>query len=187
MRNAPWLSEDMRLRAYARLANAREFARDTVSERDGRQWYNGAMEHAIGFARQHGVNISTACAVIAVLSPQRDWDQNLKLAEVCLRGDTPRCFKKTAALACEIRDSRIVDCSKMGPKVEAFYWAIQGDTQSVVIDRWMLRAMGIEERGVTRKRYAELVEVVREVAREYGEVPSTFQAIVWCSIRGKSF
>ena len=186
VKRASWLNDNMArqaLRAYREAARC-----NPVTERDGRDWYNAALVHAHAFARHHHVSVNCAAGVIAVLSPQHTWDQNLKLAEVCLGGGTPRCFKKTASLACAIRDANgMPDTALMGPKVGAFYRAIMGHQDAVVIDRWMLRAMGMPDARLTRKRYAVLAQVVRDVAKEHCESASTFQAIVWCQIRGKSF
>jgi hypothetical protein len=43
-------------------------------------WYRGANRLAKGMADQHGISHRQAAAVIATLSPQKDWDQNVDLA-----------------------------------------------------------------------------------------------------------
>jgi hypothetical protein len=46
-----------------------------------RHWYAGANRLANRLADQYGVTIEQAAGVIAVLSPQKDWDVNVSLAE----------------------------------------------------------------------------------------------------------
>lgn len=45
-----------------------------------RHWYIGANRLAGGMAEEFGVSIEQAAGVIAALSPQKDWDQNVSLA-----------------------------------------------------------------------------------------------------------
>ena len=46
-----------------------------------KHWYVGANKIANELAKKHGVSVETASGVIASLSPQKDWYQNLSLAE----------------------------------------------------------------------------------------------------------
>ena len=44
-------------------------------------WYDGANHIAQGFANRYGISQDEAAGVLAVLSPQKDWFQNVSLAE----------------------------------------------------------------------------------------------------------
>ena len=44
-------------------------------------WYDGANHIAKGFANRYGISQDEAAGVLAVLSPQKDWYQNVSLAE----------------------------------------------------------------------------------------------------------
>lgn len=159
--------------------------------KDGRDWYKHALLAATNMAIQHGVPVHTAAGVIAALSPQHTWAQNLRLAEECLSGGTPKCFKRTANLAMYVRQQwmpEYVEAAIRGRKVTAFYANIIGDESWVTIDRWMLRAMGLPDKfSLTDKRYTQLGELVCDVARELNVTPAVLQATVWCVVRGKSF
>ena len=48
-------------------------------------WYKGANKLAKDMADEHGISHRQAAAVIANLSPQKDWDQNVELANRVLR------------------------------------------------------------------------------------------------------
>jgi hypothetical protein len=43
-------------------------------------WYSGARKIADDFAKQYGVSSRAVAGVMASLSPQRDWDQNVEMA-----------------------------------------------------------------------------------------------------------
>jgi len=48
-------------------------------------WYRGANKIAKELSSQHGISHRQAAAVVANLSPQKDWDQNANLAERLLK------------------------------------------------------------------------------------------------------
>lgn len=153
---------------------------------DGTAWYPLALQQALTFSLRHNIPVRNCAAVIALLSPQHTWSQNLRLAEVCLGGGTPRCIGHLARAAVDARNYG-PDVERMGPKVRAFYRAIMGDPYSVVVDRWMLRAMGVDRDKLTLKQYELCASAVRAAAVSVPELPAYFQAIVWCVARGKSF
>jgi len=155
---------------------------------DGHHWYKLAHLQAIEFALQYHTSIATAAGVIAALSPMKSWSQNMKLAADCLAGETPRCLRSNARTACYIRDGIAVGTVLKGRKTEAFYRAIMGDENAVVIDRWIIRAMGLpDETRLTPKQYDTLAAIVTIEAAIAGTTPAQFQAVVWCAIRGRSF
>lgn len=73
-----------------------------------------------------------------------------------------------------------------GDKVRAFYRAICGDHHAVVLDAHMLRAARFKKPKTTPREYARIAARLRAEARQHGERPAAFQAIVWCHIRGKA-
>jgi len=152
----------------------------------GRLWYTFAHLAATELALRYGYSMAVTAGVIAALSPRRRWAENLKLADDCLGGRRPRTLGSCARTACEIRNGLRLPVDQRGPKTRAFYSSIMGDTESVVVDVWMLRALGSKTK-LTPARYKELSDIIRRVAAEVGERPTHFQAIVWCQIRGKSF
>ena len=87
------------------------------------------------------------------------------------------------AKAAQIADGRPPDLVLRGPKIRAFYRALLGDDEAVVIDTWMLRALGHHEKP-TPKQYKRLAQRVRREARRRGIPPAVWQAIVWCKARG---
>jgi hypothetical protein len=73
-----------------------------------------------------------------------------------------------------------------GMKTNAFAKAIAGDEQAVVIDVWMLRAVGIEKKTPSQSGYAELVSAVKSAAFSVGMTPRSAQALIWIIIRGSA-
>ncbi len=166
---------------------------------DGRKWYKLALLEAVNMALMYGVQVRTAAGVIAALSPRKTWAHNLRLAHEYLSGARPRTLKASLAAADRVYagdlcvvppdydgDGMLLP-SLRGPKTRAFYRAIMGDGDSVVLDVWMLRALGVSSDKLTDRQYAELADVVMAEAQSAGVPPSEYQAIVWCAIRGKSF
>ena len=51
-----------------------------------KNWYRGANRLASGLANKYGVSIEQAAGVLAALSPQKDWYQNVSLASRVLEG-----------------------------------------------------------------------------------------------------
>jgi hypothetical protein len=78
---------------------------------------------------------------------------------------------------------RIANGESLGEhtKIENFYQALKGNPDAVVIDRWMMRALGLHERGGALREpdYRLYARFVRERAQEEGMTPRQFQAAVW--------
>lgn len=55
-----------------------------------RQWYDAANKLSLDMAAKYGVSMETAAAVVATLSPQADWNHNVKLADMVLAKVTGR-------------------------------------------------------------------------------------------------
>ena len=73
-----------------------------------------------------------------------------------------------------------------GAKTNAFARAIAGDENAVVIDVWMLRAVGIEKKSPTQSQYKELADAVTKVATKFGMTPRAMQALIWIVVRGSA-
>ncbi len=67
-----------------------------------------------------------------------------------------------------------------GRKTEAFARALRGDTTALVLDVWMARALGVEERKVTSKaNMARALRLVKRVAAVLGLNVRDCQAAIW--------
>jgi len=80
-----------------------------------------------------------------------------------------------------------------GDKVTAFYYNIQQKelcTNYVTIDTWMLSAFFAdpnikEAKTLTNARYADIQNIIIDLAAELNERPENLQAIIWLVISGR--
>lgn len=85
-----------------------------------------------------------------------------------------------------------------GRKIRSFARAMSGDTQAVVVDRWLLRAFKMDRQykrntgphagkilsgGATDKQYTAIEEWVRNRAFEMEMEPRQLSAIIWSGVR----
>ena len=161
----------------------------------GTGWYLGAENLARRLARKHGVTKHQAAGVIAAMSPNQAWSNNIRMAEMALAGN-PRGFSSAVARVKRILAGGSIISTfpePTGPshKIREFYRAIAGNPNAVVIDRWALRAAtgkhwadvhDLQRVGV----YAMVADCYREVAELFDMAPRDFQAAVWIRERGSS-
>lgn len=154
--------------------------------KQGLQWYPCARHTVDSLADETHYPSRTVAGVVAALSIRKRWAENVEATRRMLLG-----FHNITALpmAREKASKIMLDtdaCPEVvlrGPKVRAFYRALIGDDEAVVLDVWMNRAMGAPER-YTTKQYAERAEALREAAASVGLPPAPFQAVVWGIVRG---
>jgi hypothetical protein len=147
-------------------------------------WYEKARADIADIVRETGAetDIHTACAVTAAMSPNQSWKGNLTaLRRWCETG-------KARGLRTSLRNVERAERGEplSGPKVDNFRKALQGDTSAVVVDRWMLRALGIERAPRTERRYEEIADILRRRAAKAGKTPREYQADLWVKVRGRS-
>lgn len=159
----------------------------------GTGWYRGAERIARRLARKYGTTKHRAAGVIAAMSPNQTWKNNLVMAEEALAGN-PRGFSSAVARARRIMAggsiiSTFPDPDGNSHKIREFYRAIAGNPNAVVIDRWALRAAwgeaSVDAHWLQRKGvYNMVADAYREVARTIEMDPRDFQAAVWIHVRG---
>jgi hypothetical protein len=151
----------------------------------GEAWYRESRHHARRIARATGVTLSQAAGVIAALSPRMRWGANVALAEeLCAGREVRGVFGNNLRKAERILDGERPLDVLGGDKVRAFYRAIMGDGEAVVLDVWMMRAAGWVKPTLTSTEYQALASSLTAAARRVGLNPADFQAIVWTHVRG---
>lgn len=163
----------------------RFYRKATPRQREqGRAWYTHAQRVLRVLARENEVTLAVSAGVCAALSPRCRWKENIaKTAMMLATGHTyglPLCLKKARRI---IAGERPLDVLS-GSKEREFYRALMGDTDAVVVDTWMLRAARFHTDKPTELQYERLADRIRRHAREFGEAPAHYQAIVWAQIRG---
>jgi hypothetical protein len=70
-------------------------------------------------------------------------------------------------------------------KIRNFAAAMSGDSGAVVVDRWIMRAYGLDgDKSPTTKEYDRIEELVKYAADVRGEEPRQTCAMIWSGIRG---
>jgi hypothetical protein len=162
------------------------YSQATLDQRvRGQRWYRTA--HDLASIIGDG-NIEMGAGVLAALSANKRWPQNVQLAKDAaggnIHGHTGVMLTKVGAI---INGADPATVLPMNLKTGNFYRAIldPDDPDTVVIDRHMHdvavgRWFGTEDRGLSNTtRYATLALAVRLAAREVGEITNDFQATVW--------
>ena len=158
------------------------------SRRDrGRRWYAAAAREVRSIAAETGTTFRRAAAVLAITSPDAQLRTNLAWTRAACAngGETAGRYpngqrpKVRGALTAP-RPSEFVK----GPKVSAFYRAILGDPEAVVLDRWACYAAGgSRAKTPSRTEAREIADAYREAASIVGEHVRDLQAIVWLQVR----
>jgi hypothetical protein len=160
--------------ALYRTGTAEQLAR-------GRSWYPNTMRHCGRIAQDTGMSLERVTAVLAITSPDAQLVTNLRWARAWAENPGTKVGRYPGRMvrACW-RAMALSDPAEAvtGPKVRAFYDAILGDTDALVLDRWALRlATGSPATTVGNRREAE--RLYREAADELKENLRDLQAIIW--------
>src|ERR1700752_3997649 len=155
----------------------------------GRIWYRRAYTLVRLWAKKYDLPPATVAAVIAALSPQTDWQSNIRAAYRVLNyeslsgiGTTTQANIDKARRILLNRSTDTRDYYKAGPKVYNFSRNLQGDSDAVTVDGHALQAAEanpLVKKGPHEAAYRAVADAYRETARELGEEPADFQAIVW--------
>jgi hypothetical protein len=157
----------------------------------GLEWYANAHREVLRMADHYGYSIATTASVVAAISPQCQWEQNLRIAEEVLSGRGPATVSHGAvrlnvAKASRIRDDRASDTRDYfpgGPKVYCFSRNLAGDSSVVTVDSHSLQAALADPMRVSFVRswsaYQAVADAYKRVAHSEGLAPADLQAIVW--------
>jgi hypothetical protein len=148
------------------------------------KWYLDAERVAAQVARNLDSTLEVGASVVSAFSPRERWTNNVTKAISFSLGNHIPGFKNNMLMA----NNAIAfgyDALK-GLKTNAFARAIAGDENAVVIDVWMLRAVGIEKKTPNQTQYKQLADAVAKVAFDNGMTPRATQALIWIVVRGSS-
>jgi hypothetical protein len=153
----------------------------------GRRWYPLTRRRLQELAVKHGRPLSQVVAVFAIMSPASQLITCLRWTEEVLEGERlgGRYPNVQAPFVLGALQAHHPSRYVRGPKTGAFYRALMGDPNVVVIDRWAARAAGWDESGhsIPVRRRKEMEEAYRAAAAEVGERVRNFQAITWLALR----
>lgn len=147
----------------------------------GLAWYPVAHDLALMLG-----DLKTGAGLIAALSANKRWTENVRLAEDAsngnIHGHTGRTLGKVRAI---LEGTDPAEVLPMDLKTGQFYLAIMGDPEAVVIDRHIHdiaagETYGDSYRGLSAKRrYQSISLALRTAAYRRNISPRDFQAILW--------
>lgn len=154
----------------------------TAEQRDrGARWYDTAHAACDRIARDTGMDTARVVAVFAITSPDAQLVTNLKWTRTWAENPGTKVGRYPGRMvrACWTAMAAANPAEAVtGPKVRAFYDAIMGDRDALVLDRWALRlATGSDATTVGNRREAE--RLYREAAAELKVPVRDLQAIIW--------
>lgn len=160
-----------------RLPGPLALAREGAS---GAGWYVDAHASIRDYCARTGHDVARVCDVLALTSPRVTVRRNVALALAYLAtGSAPGIVPSVRAALAHYEATGAI----RGPKTSAFSRALAGDPDSVVIDVWMWRALGLQWPSVTPKRYRRAAATVRGIATRAGMSPAGTQAAIWVATR----
>jgi hypothetical protein len=169
---------------------------------EGLNWYKKAHEFALFYSEQYNISIATASALIAVLSPQKSWYQNLLLTQEFLetKGRIVRHYKMQADKARAIYNAdKVLNVSNIstfitytnnvlhGSKTINFFHNIlePDNSEYVTIDSHMIQLMTGNKacKTVTAGQYEFLKKELIKFAAKHNTSAPTMQARLWVTFR----
>jgi Rps23 Pro-64 3,4-dihydroxylase Tpa1-like proline 4-hydroxylase len=148
------------------------------------KWYVDAERIAEQVARNLDTTLDVGASVVSAFSPRERWSVNVARAIQFSLGEQVTCLKNNIVMA---NNALTMGFDALnGQKTNAFARAIAGNENAVVIDVWMLRALGIEKKSPTQAQYKVMADAVTTVAAKYGMTPRSMQALIWIVVRGSA-
>lgn len=162
---------------------------------EGLSWYADANVILKGYSVAFGVPFDRVAAVCAMLSPQTEWNRNLRhVVEFLESGTVKGIPANRLAQVKRIDSGEPIESVCSGFKVNAFYRSIlsAGTSNEVCIDSHAIHAaLGcrIPEKArkaifSSKRLYSAFTETYVEAAGIAGIPAQQFQAVVWVTIRG---
>ena len=165
----------------------------------GRTWYQHMADRVDVVGTRLGYHPAVSLAVFAAISPGMGPDNNLAWAKhVMEHADDLEIYPcpdglpvpygwRPINLGHDIAKDR--DPSLLtGVKRLAFYRALMGDTESVVLDVHAIKPFGLAHVGqITSTWRSHITDCYHDLAGKMCEASSSAQAAVWCHIRLKAW
>lgn len=157
---------------------------DTV--RRGREWYDAAAAIVADIAAETGRTREQVAAVLAITSVDVQLGTNVAMTRRACKNGGRTAGRYPNGQRPKVRAALRSDSPgeyATGPKVSAFYRAVLGDRDALVLDRWALRAAGVREKSPSRTERAQVADAYRTAAAIVGEHVRDMQAALWVHVR----
>jgi hypothetical protein len=148
----------------------------------GLGWYPAATAEVSRFAAARGLPMATVADVLALTSPRQSVRRSVQLAVAYLdKGTLTGTLPNVQAAIAHWERTGVI----RGDKTAAFSRALQGDTDAVVVDVWVFRALGLDYPNMTPKRYRSAAIRIKGLATRWGQNPRDTQAAIWVGVRAR--
>lgn len=157
--------------------------------KEAKLWYPTARNYAMDFSQEFNIPFVKCCALISVLSPQKEWFHNLQLTKDFLKSGG-RKARHTSVQIQKARDIynfvgnyKELDTIIGGRKTVNFFHNIHSPSNPmwVTIDTHMIEVcMGNFDRSkLTVNQYDFLAEILKNQAKVHNLASSEYQSILW--------
>ena len=142
-------------------------------------WYDAARAEMAQVCRREDWSIDRFAHALALTSARVKVKRNVKLALAYCRGQQFACLPNTRRTLAYWETYGVV--SPRAHKLAAFAAALLGDTESVVLDVWMARALRVDHKTLGGRPNVQRACVARvcSAARYLGMTPRDCQAAIW--------
>lgn len=163
----------------------------------GIEWYSEAYAIAVAYGETHGVSAAQAAGVIAALSPQQGWDQNVRsagrvLADPSIRVHTESNMSKCRRILAAASQDDILAVLNADKTQNFFLGIVSCGAEGVCIDRHAIDiALGVRHTEASRpaigkRLYAAAAQAYRDAAAELDArgcliSPAELQAVTWAA------
>lgn len=161
-----------------------------IQSKNDRFWYSKARCNIRELSKRTSIPFKTLAGVVAITS------QNIKLSHnqtIVLdwinNGANIEASKKIKHFGIvKLAVERFLETGEVrGPKIKAFYDALTGDVNSVVLDTHMAKIFIPKKQKWAKKDIEAANRKIKNVAKELGWKPYQVQAAIWCSIYKKEY
>ena len=166
------------LKPLPRLSSVATLVKLAEQGAAGRKWYTDAKQQIIEAARILDVTPWYYADILSLFSPRVSVLRNIRLANhyIGVGSFHPTVMRGVKAAVLHYEATGEI----RGPKTGAFARALLGVTDAVVLDVWMAKAFGCEQRQFTRPAVYSICEQrIRKAATILGWTPCEVQAAVW--------
>lgn len=154
---------------------------------DFRGWYPAAQAEAAFVCRAENWALSDFVARLAILSPRVSVRRNCRAA--LLWQDSRQAFNNTPKIVLGSLSAweKSRTFSERARKVRRFHAAILGDTEALVLDTWIAKALKVDQAVLgSALGYQAAENQIRKAAKRLSWRPAETQAAIWAGIYRES-
>lgn len=153
------------------------------------QWYSESTKL---IKQLYGENWKLFVDLLAATSPRSRVKKNWKIADAILkaylrRHEKPEKFLDVLTSVFSAHSNNVIRALQgkelHGPKVKRFAENLKGNLDVVTIDVWICKAYGINQKSLTKTKYAKLEKQIKADAKRRGYHPANWQAVIWSAVR----